>query len=46
MDWQKKEGKSSIKSTGWHDSTQSKAMDYGPKGMGFDPRLNHKKRST
>jgi hypothetical protein len=28
------------------DSLVGKALDYRPKGTGFDPRLDHKRRST
>jgi hypothetical protein len=31
---------------GGQDSLVDKALDYRPKGTGFDPRLDHKRRST
>jgi hypothetical protein len=33
-------------SIGGQDSLVDKALDYRPKGTGFDPRLDHKRRST
>jgi hypothetical protein len=30
---------------GGQDSLADKALDYRPKGSGFDPRLHHKRRS-
>jgi hypothetical protein len=31
---------------GGQDSLVDKALDYRPKGTGFDPRLHHNRRST
>jgi hypothetical protein len=31
---------------GGQDSLVDKALDYRPKGTGFDPHLDHKRRST